>query len=518
MRRQASPFPHACVFALAIGLACAATLVVGVLLTFSSVAERADRSFDHYDALLDTVAQVHIQEQIRSVERELRVIEATLDRRAIRAGHSVLTDIWPWVQGFQQNDHHVFFYNALHRRIDTYPAFVPDRSFVAEQRPWFKAVDGTPARWTAPYREFSSGRPVVSLVKPVRSERGELLGVLGVDLSLGALEKTLEQAAGRNPVVIQVRTVDGHAVLAQTRPLSATQIARAAEPGDTLGALRHGALRRQVLADPGWEVLFYVPPEEMVALLVAALKRHLMPMLALLASLMFAFGLLARLFWRERQVLADALDAMHQGRHPESELRQQRLWLMGEQLGAMNRLAQLVGDVRHHARHDALTGIPNRRAFEQDLDAAIASGEGVSLLSFDIDRFKPINDSHGHNVGDAVLRRVSATLTAQHLPLTLYRIGGDEFAALVDPAVELEPLCETILAAVRALAWREAGIHVTLSLGAASTSETRRRDELLALADARLYRSKQAGRDRATLSGGALKAGPARPATMPPQI
>jgi diguanylate cyclase (GGDEF)-like protein/PAS domain S-box-containing protein len=90
--------------------------------------------------------------------------------------------------------------------------------------------------------------------------------------------------------------------------------------------------------------------------------------------------------------------------------------------------------IAHMARHDALTGLPNRVAFNDHLDAAIASakpGEKVAVIGIDLDRFKEINDLRGHATGDTVLRtlseRMSTTLKAGEF---VARFGGDEFAAV----------------------------------------------------------------------------------------
>src|SRR5262249_41622586 len=90
--------------------------------------------------------------------------------------------------------------------------------------------------------------------------------------------------------------------------------------------------------------------------------------------------------------------------------------------------------IKHMARHDALTGLPNRDAFAEKLSAYIdrATKEGgkFAALCIDLDRFKQVNDVFGHAVGDALLREVARRLAAASPRTLLARLGGDEFVIL----------------------------------------------------------------------------------------
>jgi diguanylate cyclase (GGDEF)-like protein len=156
------------------------------------------------------------------------------------------------------------------------------------------------------------------------------------------------------------------------------------------------------------------------------------------------------------------------------------------------------------ASTDALTGLPNRRYFDE-FCALLAhrrrARDAVGVLMIDIDHFKSINDNHGHQTGDAVLRAVGqAVARAVREDDVPARYGGEEFAVLLrspTPAVAVE-VAERIRAAVAALS--EGGLGVgplSVSVGAAIAS---RRDqpiaEIVAEADRALYEAKRAGRDR----------------------
>jgi diguanylate cyclase (GGDEF)-like protein len=157
----------------------------------------------------------------------------------------------------------------------------------------------------------------------------------------------------------------------------------------------------------------------------------------------------------------------------------------------------------HDAQHDALTGLPNRTQLHARLAAALATDEAVSVLLLDLDRFKPVNDTHGHEAGDQVLRVVAERLRAAVRPGDLVaRLGGDEFAVLVSEGGDSTQLSDRL----QALVASPISIgHVVVSVGASVGRATGRSDRtspeaLLRAADDDMYRVKR-------LSGGS---GPSR--------
>ena len=161
-------------------------------------------------------------------------------------------------------------------------------------------------------------------------------------------------------------------------------------------------------------------------------------------------------------------------------------------------------EVAASASTDPLTGLPNRRYFEE-FSSLLAqrrrAGDAVAVLMIDIDKFKGLNDTYGHPIGDQVLRFVAGAITAavrdQDVPA---RIGGEEFAVLLrnpGPAVALE-VGERVRQAVRELDLRFIGVPgVSVSVGVAHAASAEEPiDDLIERADRALLRAKRAGRDR----------------------
>ena len=172
------------------------------------------------------------------------------------------------------------------------------------------------------------------------------------------------------------------------------------------------------------------------------------------------------------------------------------------------------------SRTDVLTGLDNRRGMYERIQQAFSrslSEEGAefTVLLADIDHFKRVNDTFGHDVGDQVLRRVAAVLQRQLGDQgSVARWGGEEFLILLhtsDPPV-VRAVAGQVWHAVRTAA--VAGLPpVTTSVGVATSDEGVSVGDVLRIADRRLYEAKGAGRDRVQL--GAAGHSPA-PAPLPP--
>ncbi|MFN2328549.1 MAG: diguanylate cyclase domain-containing protein [Chromatocurvus sp.] len=192
----------------------------------------------------------------------------------------------------------------------------------------------------------------------------------------------------------------------------------------------------------------------------------------------------------------------------------------------LNRLGEIVGAVivfhdaresrtvtemmSHHAQHDILTDLPNRLLLLERLTQAIGMAsrnhKQIALLFLDLDRFKDVNDSFGHAVGDQLLRDIAADiLSCVRTTDTVSRLGGDEFVILLtqieklhDAAQVAEKLLEKV-ARPRVVDGHR--LHITLSIGISAYPENGLdAATLMDHADGAMYRSKAAGRNKFPLS------------------
>jgi len=210
-----------------------------------------------------------------------------------------------------------------------------------------------------------------------------------------------------------------------------------------------------------------------------------------------------------RQVLdcAAALDQLEAALHHEAE-RRRRLEheLCEAQTALAQTRAQLHGTqagerlARHLAAHDPLTSLPNRGCFQERLDRALSRErsprQALAVMYIDLDGFKPINDRHGHGIGDEVLRIVALRLThAVRAKDMVSRLGGDEFACLVSDWQDRDQLsrlaCKMFDAVSAPLSVGSVRVTILPSIGIAMYP-THGLDpgQLMHSADAAMYRAK----------------------------
>lgn len=187
-----------------------------------------------------------------------------------------------------------------------------------------------------------------------------------------------------------------------------------------------------------------------------------------------------------------------------------------------NRIAELETQVHNLERdliHDPLTGIKTRNFFEEELGVYLTSlatsdhgkrkewfgFRNISIIFFDIDYFKNVNDTYGHAVGDIVLQKVAQTIQSNlRTGDTLARWGGEEMVASLLGASEQDAMmkAEEIREKVSTLAFPEAeGLHLTISSGIASAEKNLTSSELVKHADQALYSAKNSGRNKVVAYG-----------------
>lgn len=238
--------------------------------------------------------------------------------------------------------------------------------------------------------------------------------------------------------------------------------------------------------------------------LVAVAGRHPLPIVAGFTALCLTAPLVAAVF------------AINEGVHYGSARIPASFAAIAGVAAIAIALMRAEWQYRHESLLDPLTGLLNRLALDrrlEELRTQAAQSDGVlCLIAADIDYFKAINDTHGHDVGDIVLRDVAHALrTSLRTFSLLYRVGGEEFVAILPGLGSREGwrVAERLRASVENC--RPHGIHITMSFGVAAAvgSGVVEYERLFASADSCLYEAKRAGRNRVIAqapSGAALAA------------
>jgi diguanylate cyclase (GGDEF)-like protein len=173
--------------------------------------------------------------------------------------------------------------------------------------------------------------------------------------------------------------------------------------------------------------------------------------------------------------------------------RLQALRLFANQAVAAVHTAKQAASLRHEALHDALTGLPNRRAFRARVVGEIEVAEGFALVLCDMDNLKTVNDTRGHDAGDKALRLLAAALRSQlRRSDEAYRIGGDEFAVVLPGASRLD--AERVMRRLRAAVTSSVapgGDRIEASFGIAVFEPGDDPERVVARADDALYLAKR---------------------------
>lgn len=370
-------------------------------------------------------------------------------------------------------------------------------------------------------------RPVLPMLAPIRAADGRvdavLIGVTALDAAdfldrirepigtsggflLVSPTDRLYVAAGDPAMVLRATPVPG------VNPLLDQAMAGYRGTGVSVNA--QGVEEIAAMAavpSTGWFVVARLPTAEAWSAITRAQAFVLRGGLLSACILILVAG--AAMFWLLRPLYRAAAlaDRMTQGDVPPEALPVERDDEVGHLTAAFNRLlvklAESRAELEHLARHDPLTGLPNRALLADRLDQALArsrrDGRRLALLFLDLDGFKPINDSLGHKAGDEVLRQIALRLRGLVRQTdTVARVGGDEFVLLAtdleadsdDGARALAEKCIRVVAEPLDLQGQRPTLGV--SVGVAPCTGHCDPERLLVAADQAMYAAKQQGRGR----------------------
>jgi diguanylate cyclase (GGDEF)-like protein len=181
--------------------------------------------------------------------------------------------------------------------------------------------------------------------------------------------------------------------------------------------------------------------------------------------------------------------------------------VIGYQMAATLKQFQKISSIKEMAIYDTLTNVHNRRYFDErigtEAQKSFSSNTPLSLILVDIDYFKKVNDTFGHDVGDKVLSKIASLLKGSvRKDDTVARYGGEEFV-LILPGAKLEVtsmIAERIRRLIETTTFEIGGgqVHITISIGISNLPihPARSKEELVKMADLALYRAKSEGRNR----------------------
>jgi diguanylate cyclase (GGDEF)-like protein len=415
--------------------------------------------------------------------------------------------------------------------IAEYPSVEGRAALDYSDKDWFIAARRGTDVLGAPFRGRASGEPLMVMAAPVRDNQGHVVAVLGtvsILMGPGFVDVQSDPKAAGGVVVLSPR--DGVIVASSDtadilQPLPRPGInsvydrAIAMHRGVSIATNANGVEELSAVAtvpSTGWVIIAHLPtaeafrPAEVVRGLF--LRHTFIVLVILLLVMLVAVPRMLRPLVRA----AEEMRRMADGEVPLRPLPIQRYDEVGEMASGFNALLDKLqkqeaalreheAALAHLATHDPLTGLPNRALLEDRVDQALAralrSHRKVALLFCDLDGFKEVNDTHGHEVGDEVLREVANRLTdGRRRADTVARLGGDEFVILLpdledghSPAKLVAEFCIDSLR--KPIVTHSVRVELGMSIGIALYPDAgSTASELLACADAAMYKAKRRGK------------------------
>lgn len=385
----------------------------------------------------------------------------------------------------------------FHGHFNTVPFLPVDADFDATTRPWFKSSTSRSlfVSYTDHYPNAQTGLQTVSISQLIVSKEGYPLGTLAMDLNLEHLSYPLRQL--KSPLKGEFYLVDrGGDILLHS---DVTNLFRHSIDPALIGKMTNGAdhlydpltqshVYYYSFSNPDWFVIYTVSDDEFQRATRADAKLLLVAIPVCLLICLLCWGSLRNSF---NKMIIQIVAMLRIGRidldKPDNLLRQ-------EIQHGHDQMQEAVTA----STTDALTGLFNRRSFDQDLRACLTRGHPFFLGIVDLDNFKAINDKRGHLMGDTVLQTVAQEgMQCAGKMTNLYRYGGEELAILIpgDDKEAASALLEQWRQRIASRQWREADLVVTFSAGLGQWRQESS-SQLIEKVDQALYDAKHSGKNR----------------------
>ncbi|MFN2358602.1 MAG: diguanylate cyclase [Desulfotignum sp.] len=410
--------------------------------------------------------------------------------------------------------------------------YTPPKGYDPRKRPWYLAALKTAPDISdgIPYQEAVTSEWLVSLSKVLTDDTGNLHGVVTIDASMDSVTKNLYERDPAYPSTYSyVVDGEGTVILHHRDDLLGTKFSKNVDIEDDLsspaGRLSYTFEQTRKIAyytkleSLGWSVITVFNKQEVLKLLIVRILLSLAVVIAVslllgqIISRTLSNKIIAPLRTLEQRVRAaisgsfqtdDQTKLSLMSKYSEidsianhiEQLTEQSLLQKNQELEAKNELLEKVSQT------DYLTGLLNRRKINEEMEKeyqrAIRYGCAFSIIILDIDWFKSVNDAHGHNAGDQVLKEMSDILSSMlRTTDSLARWGGEEFLILC-PGITLEASAEVAQRIQAAIEENSFSVpkKITISAGTCEYRSGHSLEGLLVEADRKLYKAKSLGRNR----------------------
>lgn len=390
-----------------------------------------------------------------------------------------------------------------HRQLLVHPEWQPDSNFNPRIRPWYQLAVKNKGRmvWTEPYYDYIYGTLSLSLAKTIEDPTGKLVGVFSIDTLLQPISKWLnyKQDAGYQMLVNGAGKMLVHPdeKLMFTPMKNISWLSKFTEEKGVFHDKDTGMFVAYSKVDDQDWILVSVVPESTLQGVIGRVSLNVQGIIALTCILYLLLALSwARYF---KRMLHELYSVIRSSRNNSLQAPMKRMVELSRVYDEVEKSTHELSEARLLANVDQLTGLYNRRFFDIKLSQLLKNQEPFYLAMLDLDNFKIVNDTFGHQTGDSVLKRVAKlgnSIFYEHGWFCRY--GGEELAVLfeVGSGNLAISLLEALRHGVEHLDWREDSLQVTLSGGVAVSKKGISAKELINAADTLVYKAKRDGKNR----------------------
>ncbi|WP_043762552.1 sensor domain-containing diguanylate cyclase [Aeromonas taiwanensis] len=449
---------------------------------------------------------VFIEPYLHEMERQFTLIYDQMKVEDISGPHLKNTETylkeWRLYKGVMADLVYIYVGTA-ERQMLIYPEWQADANFDPRVRPWYQLASQHVGKmvWTEPYYDYTNGNLVIALARALTDKEGKVRGVLAVDAILAPFSAQLNRqgSSGYQMIINQSGKVLAHPdpsrlLKSMTHPDWLSRFSK--EDGLFLDQSSQQFVAYSRLPERNWVLISVLPASSIQAVVKSALLNVLG--VIVLASVLYV---VLALFWSRyfRRMLDEISTMIRASRTRPEEAPHGGMRELRHVYAELAEVSKDYHEARQQANLDKLTGLYNRRFFDERLNRLLLEQHVFCLAMIDLDDFKGVNDTYGHQTGDVVLKRVASfgtRLLGDHGWVCRY--GGEELVVLLaNPDVHFcQMLLEQFRKGVAALDWREPGLGITLSGGLVASAPGLDAKALLASVDAEVYRAKRDGKNR----------------------
>ena len=454
------------------------------------------------------VSRANIETPLNEIKLVFRSLSASIDEadiaRYMNGEPSDLNTVIPAI-----TDSTIFFSNVMvsdaHDNYRIYPA-VKSVTISPRSRPWYPLTAAKDAiTYSEPYTSIiddvngtsKSKRQSVTASMNLFDKHSEFIGNIAFDLDLKSISSTINNKKPPYNGKFLITSTTGQVVLSENKieilrkKVPASWIERANNvEGEFYDSEEKAYVFYKTYMNPDWFAFTIVSESDYVDITSVAKQTFWVVALSCLVFYMLMI-FLAKLYMEK------IVTRLYMGINGIDSKKDKIT--IGAIYENIKKSKENLDKAMYDSTVDGLTNIYNRRKFDNDMASLIDQGESFYLAIIDIDNFKRINDTYGHDVGDNVLQIVSKigsqVVGDKH---SLYRFGGEELCVIYvgDDYDAFYQLIDTWLTMVSLRKWRDPELQVTFSAGIAKCTKTESCADVLKKADSRLYQAKTAGKNQ----------------------